>query len=173
LSLLSSCLILCRNHSAEILYGYTSSEALGNDAINLLIDSQNYEIATRIFNRVISAGDSWAGKLPVKNKSGDKFLAISTNTPFYDDGGLLIGVVCVSSDLRLFDEVVTGGENCLKPRENRGIGIGRWSEAGSTPLQAAIASKLSNLVSVHINTREERDNARLVQFLLPATGNQY
>jgi hypothetical protein len=171
LSLLSSRLILCRNISAEILYGYTYSEALGNHAINLLIDSQSYEIATTIFHRVISAGDSWAGKLPVKNKSGDRFLAISTNTPFYCDDGLLVGVVCVSSDLRLFDEVVTGGENCLNPRENRGIGIGHWSEAGSTPLQAVIASKLSNLVSVHINTRDEWYSARLVQFLLLAMGN--
>ncbi|XP_078168514.1 uncharacterized protein LOC144563010 [Carex rostrata] len=139
--------IIYWNNSAEILYGYTASEALGNDVINLLINSQNYEIATRIFRRVITAGDSWAGKLPVKNKSGDNFLAISTNTPFYDDDGSLIGVVCVSSDMRLFDEVAAGGENCPKARENRGIGIGRWSSAGSTPLQAAIASKLSNLAT--------------------------
>lgn len=155
------------------MYGYTSSEALGNDAINLLIDSQDYEIATKIFRRVLTAGDSWAGKLPVKNKSGDKFLAISTNTPFYDDDGSLVGLVCVSSDLRLFDEVTAGGENCLKARENRGIAIGRWSEAGSTPLQAAIASKLSNLVSVHNNTRDEWDNIRLVQYWLPQMGNQH
>ncbi|KAJ4807703.1 protein kinase family protein [Rhynchospora pubera] len=155
--------IIFWNHSAHLLYGYSPSEALGNHAIHLLFDSPNHQFATQIFHRVTTAGHSWAGKLPVKNKSGHKFVAFSTITPFYDDDGSLLGMVCVSTDPRLFQfEDVTvpvpagaaagaaagaGGESC----SNSAIGIGRWSEteaeAASTPLQAAIASKLTTLAT--------------------------
>lgn len=41
---------------------------------------------------------SWTGQFPVKNKMGESFSAIVTNTPFYDDdSGTFIGVgyLCV------------------------------------------------------------------------------
>ena len=40
-------------------------------------------------------------------------MAILTNTPFYDDDGTLIGIICVSGDVRLFQEmgVAKAGSN--------------------------------------------------------------
>ncbi|KAL4349036.1 hypothetical protein AHAS_Ahas10G0001800 [Arachis hypogaea] len=35
---------------------------------------------------------------------GEQFLAVVTNTPFYDDDGSLVGIIYVSSDLQLFVE---------------------------------------------------------------------
>ncbi|KAL4274528.1 hypothetical protein AHAS_Ahas20G0016200 [Arachis hypogaea] len=35
---------------------------------------------------------------------GEQFLAVATNTPFYDDDGSLVGIICVSSNSRLFVE---------------------------------------------------------------------
>ena len=140
-----------RNRSAEHLYGYPESEALGQDAMELLVDAHALDVANNIINR-ITMGEGWTGQFPVKNKAGERFLAIVTNTPFYDDDGRLVGIICVSSDSRAFQEMgipLTG----TKPSGsdytyNRSRGSST-SKAGvdSQPLQVAIASKISNLVS--------------------------
>lgn len=70
------------------------------------------------------------GKFPLKNKSGERFLAVAANSPFYDDHGIFIGIICVSSDLRCFREVHLPEKiSCQQP------------------LSASIAEKFSNLVS--------------------------
>lgn len=140
-----------RNRSAEHLYGYSESEALGQDAMELLVDAHDLDVASNMINR-ITTGESWTGQFPVKNKLGERFLAVATNTPFYDDDGRLVGIICVSSDSRAFGEMgipLTG----MKPSgseytSNRSRGSST-SRAGveSQPLQVAIASKISNLVS--------------------------
>ena len=56
------------------------------------------DLANNTVNRVMM-GESWTGQFPVKNKMGEKFLAVATNTPFYDDDGSLVGLICVSIDL--------------------------------------------------------------------------
>uniref|UniRef100_A0A0E0FD94 non-specific serine/threonine protein kinase n=1 Tax=Oryza meridionalis TaxID=40149 RepID=A0A0E0FD94_9ORYZ len=88
--------IIYWNRSAEKLYGYPASEALGQDGLMLLIDSCDINVVNDIFRR-ISLGESWTGKFPVKNRAGDRFSAAATNTPFYDEDGSLVGIVCVSN----------------------------------------------------------------------------
>lgn len=99
-------------------------------------------------------GESWTGQFPVKNKMGEKFLAVATNTPFYDDDGSLVGLICVSIDLRPFLEMKvpmpsvrniesdsdSGG---TRPRSSITNKLGLDTQQ---PLQASIASKISNLV---------------------------
>lgn len=101
-------------------------------------------------------GESWTGKFPVKNKSGECFLVISTNTPFYDDDDdSLAGIICVSSDSRSFQDLpscptstesqASVSHTASRPRK------GSTSNGGSIPqqpIQIAIASKITNLVSV-------------------------
>ncbi|THU56962.1 hypothetical protein C4D60_Mb11t22730 [Musa balbisiana] len=88
--------IIYWNRSAENLYGYAASEALGQNAIELLVDAHNFNIVGHIV-QCVTMGESWTGKFPVKNKSGECFLVISTNTPFYDDDDdSLAGIICVS-----------------------------------------------------------------------------
>ena len=142
----------CRNRSAEHLYGFSSSEALGQFAVELLVDPRDFEIASNVIHRVFM-GESWTGKFPVKSKSGERFLVIASNTPFYDDDGNLVGLICVSSDLRSFQEVTTSS-CCTKPTaagcNSAWPRISLTSKGGSDsqqPLQVAIASKISNLVS--------------------------
>ena len=146
---------LFRNRSAEHLYGFSSSEALGQFAVELLHDPCDFEIASNIIYRIIM-GESWTGKFPAKNKSGERFLTIATNTPFYDDDGNLVGIICVSSDSRSFQEIATSscgtkptsaGFNSGWPRISLTSKGGSESSDSQQPLQAAIASKISNLVS--------------------------
>lgn len=152
--------IIYWNRSAEILYGYSESEALGQDAVQLLVDAHDFDIASNIISR-ITMGESWTGQFPMKNKSGEQFLAILTNTPFYDDDGHLVGIICVSNDSRVFQEMrFPPGTKFSGSEYNYS-----QSKAGSTikasmepqqPLQVAIASKISNLASKMTNKVRSR-----------------
>ncbi|KAK6913682.1 Serine-threonine/tyrosine-protein kinase, catalytic domain [Dillenia turbinata] len=145
-------LIIYWNRTAEHLYGYSAAEALGQDAIELLIDARDFAIANNINNRVLM-GESWTGQFPVKNKFGERFCVIATNTPFYDDDGTLVGIICVSSDSRPFQEmkVALSGLSPSDSDSNFGRSKSRLTAKvglnSEQPLQVAIASKITNLAS--------------------------
>lgn len=134
------------NRSAELLYGYSETEVLGQNAIELLVDHTNIDIASNIIHRIM-AGESWKGQFPLKKKSGELFSAVISNTPFYDDDGTFVGVICVSTDV------------CPFPKPP-GLPIGEsfdgWQQRSDRirskfdiqhPLQIPLASKLSNLAN--------------------------
>ncbi|XP_043711261.1 uncharacterized protein LOC122660143 [Telopea speciosissima] len=158
---LNGCIIYW-NRTAENLYGYSASEALGKDAIELLTDAHDFEVASNMINR-ITMGESWTGQFPLKNKLGERFLAIMTNTPFYDDDGTLVGIVCVSNDSRPFQEM-RHPFSVTKPLE----ADSSFSRSKTTttamkpnldsqqPLQVAIASKISSLASKVTNKVKSR-----------------
>ncbi|KAK4759235.1 hypothetical protein SAY87_022366 [Trapa incisa] len=128
------------NRTAENLYGYSAAEALGKNAIELIIDPQDFDMANKIVESV-KIGEHWTGQIPVKNKMGENFLAVATNSPFYDDDNSLVGIICVSSDSRPFQD--------MKPetptlRQTATTKLGLNSEQ---PIQTAIASKISDLAS--------------------------
>uniref|UniRef100_A0A5B7AWS8 non-specific serine/threonine protein kinase n=1 Tax=Davidia involucrata TaxID=16924 RepID=A0A5B7AWS8_DAVIN len=144
--------IIYWNRTAEHLYGYSAVEALGQDAIELLTDAGDFAVANNIVHRV-TTGESWTGQFPVKNKRGERFLVIATNTPFYDDDGTLVGIICVSSDSRPFQEMRASlsatkhseaDSSSSRPRNTASAKLGLDPQQ---PLQAAIASKISNLAS--------------------------
>lgn len=109
-------------------------------------------MANQIVERT-TLGESWTGQFPVKNKKGERFAVVATLTPFYDEDGTLIGVISVSSDSQLF----IGTRIPLKePRQSElDLSLSRLKSSATTklgldpqqPLQVAIASKISNLVS--------------------------
>ncbi|XP_073028288.1 uncharacterized protein [Primulina eburnea] len=147
-----NCRIIYWNRSAENLYGYSTSEALEQDAIELLTDPKDFSVASNIVHRVMM-GESWTGKFPVRTKRGDRFLVVATNTPFYDDDGTLIGIICVSSDSKPFQETkaTTSGQRHLdtdtsfgRPRSIASAALGLDPQQ---PLQVSFASKISNLAS--------------------------
>ncbi|KAF0887553.1 hypothetical protein E2562_002278 [Oryza meyeriana var. granulata] len=162
--------IIYWNRSAEKLYGYPASEALGQDGCMLLIDSCDIDVVNDIFRR-ISLGESWTGKFPVKNRAGDRFSAVATNTPFYDEDGSLVGIVCVSSDLRAMEEIISGPSISARPHpessrpycegscsnNNRKASLLSRSPFDSQqPLQSTIASKITNLATKVTNKVRSR-----------------
>jgi hypothetical protein len=113
-------------------------------------------------------GKCWRGKFPVKHKSGERFSVVVNNTPLYDDDGNLVGLTCLSGDARILEEIV--GPSVLgKSYPNSAIGNNRLKSGlpnkGSSdsrqPLQSAITSKITNLVS-HISKKSEEMTALLV-----------
>ncbi|KAG7013685.1 Serine/threonine-protein kinase EDR1 [Cucurbita argyrosperma subsp. argyrosperma] len=144
--------IIYWNRAAESVYGYSAVEALGQDAIELLVDPEDFAVANDVTLRVMG-GENWTGQLPVKNKMGQKFMVVATNTPFYDDGAL-VGIICVSSDSRPFQELKILLASGSKPQDADSNTIrsripvsAKLGLDPQQPLQVAIASKLSNLAS--------------------------
>ncbi|XP_075097161.1 uncharacterized protein LOC107793547 isoform X1 [Nicotiana tabacum] len=149
-----NCLIIYWNRTAEQLYGYSAAEALGRNPIELLTDARDYGDADHVVHQV-KKGEIWTRQFPAKNKQGDRFVVVATNTPFYDDDGTFVGVISISSDVRLFQEtgVASMGVKQLEADTTfRAVGARTLASSKlgldrQQPLQVTIASKISNLAS--------------------------
>ncbi|XP_075100653.1 uncharacterized protein LOC107800226 isoform X1 [Nicotiana tabacum] len=141
--------VICWNRSAEQLYGYSAAEALGRNLLELIADPKDHAVAKIILYRV-AKGENWTGQFPVRNKRGNRFLIVATDTPLYDDDGTFIGIICVSSDVRPFQETSTEVKLIKADKSSggpRSIASARLGLNPQQPLQVAIASKISSLAS--------------------------
>lgn len=113
------------------------------------MDLQDFEIASLVMDQV-RAGEDWTGQILVKNKTGERFLAASTNTPLYDDNNSLVGIVCASNEARPSQETMPhSGQLETEPSLSRlrSTSATKLGLDYEQPLQVAFASKISNLVS--------------------------
>ncbi|XP_026429682.1 serine/threonine-protein kinase STY46-like isoform X1 [Papaver somniferum] len=95
----------CRNRAAEQIYGYSASEALGQNIKGFIIEEQDINVANEILQRNAS-GENWTGIFPVRNKQGRLFEALGTTAPLHDDSGTLVGIICVSIAIESFQETI-------------------------------------------------------------------
>jgi PAS domain S-box-containing protein len=86
------------NRAAEQLYGWTETEVLGRNIVDVTPAETSREQATNILNRLI-AGESWSGEFLAKRRDGTVFPAIVTDAPIINDLGEFIGIVGVSTDI--------------------------------------------------------------------------
>lgn len=86
------------NRAAEKIYGWSSSEAVGQN-IDYLIPSQPTKKQIKEISKEISKGHSWTGEFLVNRKDHNSFPAWVTFTPIFDSKGELIGVMEISSDI--------------------------------------------------------------------------
>ncbi|KAI3860754.1 hypothetical protein MKW92_006640 [Papaver armeniacum] len=145
--------IIYWNRMAELLFGHSASEALGQDVCKLLVHSQDNAEANEIVQRIIS-GEDWTGQFPVRNKAGEAFCIIATSTALYDDNGGLVGIISITGDADLFRDVFIPSSGRISPK---GCLSTRWRRSSSPtsklnvnsqqPLQDMVASKISNLAS--------------------------
>lgn len=148
---------LFRNQTAQRLYGYSAAEAHGQNVIDLLVDPQDRVLGHSILNQTLSVRESWTGKFPTKTKNHARLEVIATNSPFYDDNGNLIGVICVSNDSRPFEDMSSALLAAQKVEADlstisrpRRIASAKLGLNPQQPLQVAIASKISDLVSMYL-----------------------
>ncbi|CAH2044621.1 unnamed protein product [Thlaspi arvense] len=156
--------IMFWNSMAEKLYGFSAAEALGKDPIDILVDKQDAAVAQNITRRC-GCGESWTGEFPVKNKAGDRFSVVTTMSPFYDDDGSLIGIICITNDSALFQDprvppAKTRGQegetsfsratNSVASKlglDSKEAVVSKLGLDSQQPIQVAIASKISDLAS--------------------------
>ncbi|MGM0621699.1 MAG: PAS domain-containing sensor histidine kinase, partial [Bacteroidota bacterium] len=86
------------NNAAEKIYGWSPSEAMGQNIMDLTPARQSNEQAIDIMQK-LSAGKTWAGEFDVKRKDGSSFPAFVTDTPMLDSNGKLAGIIGISSDI--------------------------------------------------------------------------
>ncbi|GAA3113335.1 SpoIIE family protein phosphatase [Streptomyces rectiviolaceus] len=70
---------------AEILFGYSAEEALGQYAGHLLIDKEHLDTVLALFAKVMEDGESWAGVFPVRHKDGSTRPVEFRNMRLQDD----------------------------------------------------------------------------------------
>jgi PAS domain S-box-containing protein len=86
------------NKFAEQLYGWTTAEAVGRNALELTPTESTLEQAQEIMSN-LSQGKTWSGEFVVQRKGGAEFPIQITNSPIYNDRRHLIGVAGFSVDI--------------------------------------------------------------------------
>ncbi|KAL0838208.1 hypothetical protein Bca101_090098 [Brassica carinata] len=160
--------IIFWNAMSEKQFGYTAKEVVGQDPINVMVEDRDAAFAMNVAQRCVR-GESWTGEFPVKSKSGKIFSAVTTCSPFYDDDGSLVGIISITSDtapylksrISLSKSKSKQGETTSRPARNsfasklgldsKGVVISKLGIDSHQPLQAAIASKISDLASTVSN----------------------
>ncbi|KAI3864942.1 hypothetical protein MKX03_032231 [Papaver bracteatum] len=93
-------LVVYWNRAAEQLYGYSASEALGRNIIGFLVEEHDINAANELIRRII-VRENWTGLFPGRNKQ-ELLQIFATTSPFYDDNGALVRVICLTSDSECF-----------------------------------------------------------------------
>jgi len=86
------------NRFAEELYGWTTTEAVGRNVMELTTPDVMTGQADEIMSQ-LRQGKSWSGEFMVQRRDGTTFPAQVANSPINDGNGKLIGVVGVSFDI--------------------------------------------------------------------------
>ncbi|ESQ49377.1 hypothetical protein EUTSA_v10020142mg [Eutrema salsugineum] len=144
--------IIFWNATSEKVYGYTAAEVVGQNPLDVMVDARDVAFATNVAQRCIS-GESWTGEFPIKSKSGERILSVSTCSPFYDDEGTLVGIISITTSTASFLNPRISLAR-LKAQEDETSSIparnsfaSKLGLASDQPIQVALASKISDLAS--------------------------
>ncbi|KAL1211870.1 hypothetical protein V5N11_023852 [Cardamine amara subsp. amara] len=162
--------IIFWNTMSEKLYGYSAAEVVGQNPTHVIVDDRDAAFAMNVARRCLR-GESWTGEFPVKRKSGEIFPAVTTCSPFYDANGSLIGIISITSNtapyrnrtISLGKLKAQEGETSSGPARNsfasklglesKGAVISKLGLNSHQPIQVAIASKISDLVSNKVRSK--------------------
>ncbi|KAH7415991.1 hypothetical protein KP509_14G070100 [Ceratopteris richardii] len=132
---LCTCFVLLeRNYNAERLFGYTESETLGCNVLELVAPDAFAKFKERLMLR-----EKWMGQVQFRNKTGDFFTAMVTDSPYYDNDGNFLGVVEVLSDIDPPSQQTTQDSTVQHTRHHLATAI--------TSLASRVSSKVTSKVS--------------------------
>jgi len=90
--------ILFWNKASEELYGWYSNEVIGLNLMDKLVihssQPHSLEIMTSMTN-----GKSWSGECIIQKRDGSNIPVHYTNSPIFDEDGILNGVIGISFDI--------------------------------------------------------------------------
>jgi PAS domain S-box-containing protein len=121
--------ILYWNRGAESLYGWSATEALGEDIVDLLVAERGQ---TGIAGR-LDAGKPWEGEQWRLRRDGSRFLAHVAVTPVFDTSGKQVARIGVSIDVSSYrlracrnggptrEQAAAIGERIAKARREAGV----------------------------------------------------
>jgi PAS domain S-box-containing protein len=86
------------NRFAEVLYGCSPTEAIGQFVSELVTSLKTPDQSTEMIAR-IKNGESWTGEFDVRRRDGTVFPVVVISSPIYDANGSLVGMIHVSADI--------------------------------------------------------------------------
>ncbi len=86
------------NSAAELMYGWSAAEAIGQPLGALLVDEGDAPAGAEIV-RTVLAGEIWTGQSTVRRKNGTSFPVLVTDSPVLGPDGDVIGIIGVSVDV--------------------------------------------------------------------------
>ncbi len=105
--------VVAWNHEAEVLYGYSSLEAVGESIAKLLVPVSGQRHAAEIMEAV-ALGRCWEGEFDVRHRDGRVIRVLVHDAPSYGRDGELSGVVghsILASDSAPFALAVGAGRD--------------------------------------------------------------
>ncbi len=90
--------IIYWNTTAEVLYGWSRSEAVGKNVVEVTTTPEVAEGAEEII-QTLRNGQCWSGTFPVRRKDGSVFQAFVTDAPVLDSNGNLAAIIGTSRDI--------------------------------------------------------------------------
>ncbi|CAI9759409.1 unnamed protein product [Fraxinus pennsylvanica] len=144
--------IIYWNCAAEKLYEYKDYEVIGQRVTEILIDEEYLSSAYKILERLRN-GQCWSGQFPFKKRSGQRFMAMVTKSPLYEEGEV-VGIITVSSDAAVFnntnlENLGTDQDRDTDQTKVRGMNLKRiqWPRQPQIASVPHIASSVSNLAA--------------------------
>ncbi|RZC62255.1 hypothetical protein C5167_023989 [Papaver somniferum] len=116
------------NRAAAQIYGYSASEALGQNINGFIIEVQDINAANEILQRNAS-GENWTGIFPARNKQCRLFQVLATGAPLYDDSGTLVGIIC-NNCFESFEETLVPDSLGTKPLKDNSYPSSSWLHNG-------------------------------------------
>lgn len=86
------------NQTAEELYGWPKTEAIGQNILDVTVP-QTSKLQAQEIMEALTASQNWSGEFLVQNRAGKMFPAFVHNSPVIDDKGKLIGIIGLSEDI--------------------------------------------------------------------------
>lgn len=129
------------NNAAEKIYGWPSSEAIGQSIIDLTPAQHSNEQTIDIMQK-LSMGQAWAGEFLVKRKDGTSFPAFVTDTPMIGSNGKLTGIIGISSDVterrRAELELISAKEKAEESERLKSAFLANMSHEIRTPMNGIL-----------------------------------
>lgn len=86
------------NRYSEAFYGWTREEAMGCDAVDLLMLDESREKLDESLKRM-RAGQTLESDVPMRRRDGSIIMARVSNSPLCDDAGAVIGYIGIAVDV--------------------------------------------------------------------------
>lgn len=86
------------NRHAETLYGWKAREAIGRNVVEVLVSPEQTAHAGEIM-AALARGEMWRGEFEIQRRDGSRFFAEVTDSPVFDEGGNVVGIIGISHDV--------------------------------------------------------------------------
>jgi two-component system, cell cycle sensor histidine kinase and response regulator CckA len=90
--------VIYANEAAETLFGWGPGEMLGRNALVWMLATFSQEAIDEVVDD-LRAGRRWTGEFSHRRRDGSSFLGRVTDTPVFDDHGVLIAIIAITTDI--------------------------------------------------------------------------